>query len=156
MDGWTPQLGQISLLEMKKFGYKALQILALYTLKIYCLGGKQAAKLCSQSFCYLRYRTGKNGRGKTWFGGISFLYFLVFLFSSSSFSFFFLFLLKETKPLSKLVSDNLCPKDGWVAKMNLPQGLSRDPDTPACISVSDLLVWSAAVDPERRQSESWK
>lgn len=39
MDGWTPQLGQISLLEMKKFGYKALQILALYTLKIYCLGG---------------------------------------------------------------------------------------------------------------------
>jgi len=62
MGGWSPQPGQIPLSEMKKFGCKG-SINTYYVCVCVCVkdslpGGKQAAKLVSQSFCYLLYRTG--------------------------------------------------------------------------------------------------
>lgn len=55
---------------------------------------------------------GKMGEARLGLVGFLFFISLFSFFLLLLFHFFFLFLLKETKPLSKLVSDNLCPKDG--------------------------------------------
>lgn len=58
MGGCSPQPGQMPLPELKKFGYKRSINAYSVCVKDSLPGGKQAAKLASQAFCYLRYRTG--------------------------------------------------------------------------------------------------